>query len=81
MTTISISSIREHISEVVSNVLFKGDRVCIERNGKPACALVSIDDLKLLEAIENKADIEAAKESLARNDFAGLDELQKELGL
>ena len=81
MTTISISLIREHLADIVSKVSFAGERVCIERNGKPACALVSIEDLRLLEAIEDRGDIEAAKEALARNDFVGLDELQKELGL
>ena len=81
MTTISISAIREHLGDIVSKVLFAGERIRIERNGKPACALVSIEDLEFLEAIEEKIDIEAAKEALARDDFVGLDELQKELEL
>ena len=81
MTTISISSIRENISEVVSKVLFAGERVCIERNGKPACALVSIEDLELLEKLEDMIDIEEANKALERNDFVDWDVAKKQLGI
>jgi antitoxin Phd len=81
MTSISISSIRQHFSDIVSKVMFAGERVRVERNGKPACAIVSIDDLELLEALEEKADVEAAKKALMRNDFVGLDVFEKELEL
>ena len=37
----------------------------IQRRGKPVAALVSMDDLRLLEALEDRIDIEAAHKALA----------------
>ena len=81
MTTVSITSLREGISDIASKVMYTGERFCIERSGKPACALISIEDLELLEALEDKIDIKAAKKALKRNDFVDWEEAKKELGL
>ena len=37
----------------------------IQRRGKPVAALVSMDDLRLLEALEARLDFEAARKALA----------------
>lgn len=81
MTTISVTAIRQHLSDFLSRVMFGGERVVIERNGKPACALVSMEDVQLLEAMEDRFDLEAAKEAIKRDDFVGLDELTRQLEL
>ena len=38
-----------------------GERIVLERRGKSVVALVSMQDLALLEELENQADIRAAK--------------------
>ncbi len=81
MTKLSITSLRTGISDIACKVMYNGERFFIERSGKPACALVSIEDLQLLEALEDKIDIEAAKEALRRNDFVDWEKAKKELGL
>lgn len=81
MITLSITSLRDGISNIASKVMYSGERFCIERSGKPACAVISVDDLQLLEALEDKLDIEAAKAAIRRNDYVDWEVAKKELGL
>jgi PHD/YefM family antitoxin component YafN of YafNO toxin-antitoxin module len=37
----------------------------LTRHGKPVAVVISIDDLRELEAAEDEADLEAAREALA----------------
>ena len=76
MTTISMSEIRLKLSELAKRVIYGGERVVVEKNNKPAFALVSIDDLELLESID-KSDIKAAEEALAEGDFIQFDQVKK----
>ncbi|MEX2236257.1 MAG: type II toxin-antitoxin system Phd/YefM family antitoxin [Dehalococcoidia bacterium] len=48
--TTSVGTIKAHLSELLARVAFGGERYLIERRGKPIAALVSVDDLKHLEA-------------------------------
>lgn len=80
MTTISMSEIRLKLSELANRVIYGGERVVIEKNNKPAFALVSIEDLELLEQID-KDDIKAAKEALEEGNFIPFDQVKKELEL
>jgi len=81
MTTLKMSEVRDKLSECANEVAYKGERIMVDRNGKPVFVMISVEDLKLLELIEDKLDILDAEEALKRNDFVGLDELKKELGL
>jgi len=81
MTTIAVSQFRDKLSDIANRVFYAGERVCIERSGKPFVALVSYEDMQLLEALEDKMDIELAKKALKRNDFIPWEKVKKELGL
>lgn len=84
MTTISMSEIRLKLSELANRVIYGGERVVVEKNNKPAFALVSIEDLELLERLEqleDEIDIKAAEEALKEGNFVPLEEVKKELGL
>lgn len=50
------AEIKAHLSEFISRVLFQQERILIARRGKPVAALISIDDLHRLEALENQKD-------------------------
>jgi PHD/YefM family antitoxin component YafN of YafNO toxin-antitoxin module len=45
-------------------VTYQGERVLLERHGKPVAGLVSAEDLQLLEALEDRIDIKAAKAAM-----------------
>ena len=53
------------ISEAISRVVSSGDRIVIQRRGKPTAALVSLNDLRMLETLEDQIDVEAARKALA----------------
>ena len=53
MTTISMSEIRLKLSELANRVIYGGERVVVEKNNKPAFALVSMEDMELLERLES----------------------------
>jgi len=81
MTHLSISQARSHLADIVNKVAYTGERICIERNGKNFVALVPVDDIELLELIEDRMDIEAAKKAMKRKDAIPWKQLKKELGL
>ena len=81
MTTISMSEIRLKLSELANRVIYGGERVVVEKNNKPAFAIVSMEDVELLERLEDEMDIKAAEEALKEGDFIPLDDLVKELGI
>ena len=62
---IGIAEIRNNMADSLNRVIYSGERVILERRGKPAAAIVSLDDLALLEAIEDQEDVRAAKRALA----------------
>lgn len=64
MTTLSIAEARNHLADAINRVSYGGERVVFARRGKPVAALVSADDLALLEHIEDREDIRAARRAL-----------------
>ncbi len=81
MTMISVSELRNQLHDIGAKVAYRGERIGVENHRKPYFAIVSIDDLKLLEFLEDKIDLEMAREALKRNDFVPWEKAKKELGL
>lgn len=79
---LSTSKARERFAELLNEVSVRGDRVVLERHGKKVAALISAADLELLEALEDKYDIDSAREALAESDRRiPWKELKQRLGL
>ena len=80
METISISDAREHLADLGNRVSLRGERLVVERRGKDLFALVSVEDLELLERIEDKLDLDAirAAKDMPAKPWA---EVKKALGL
>lgn len=64
MERIPSSKARERFSDILDEVSVRGDRVVVERHGKEIAAVISLDDLKLLEALEDRYDVEEARAAL-----------------
>ena len=79
MTTVAATKLRTTISDLLDRVVHHGERVAVERYGKPVAALVSSADLQLLEAIENRMDIEAARKALKETGRRSWNEVRAEL--
>jgi len=62
------SKARERFADVLDEVSVKGERIVLERHGKAVAALISSDDLELLEALEDRYDVETVRQTLAQSD-------------
>lgn len=49
-TQVGATEARARFSELLGRVLFRGERVVITRNGRECAALISLEELKRLEA-------------------------------
>ncbi len=58
------SKAREQFADILNEVAFKGERVLLHRHGKDVAAVISADDLALLEALEDQMDIDAVRKAL-----------------
>ncbi len=62
---LGIADYRNNMADALNRVIYAGERVVLDRRGKPVAAIVSLDDLALLEAIEDGQDVKAAKRAIA----------------
>lgn len=65
MSELPISEARDRLGEVVAWAEHGQERTILTRHGKPVAVVISIDDLRELEAAEDDADLAAAREALA----------------
>jgi PHD/YefM family antitoxin component YafN of YafNO toxin-antitoxin module len=64
-----------------NRVTATGERIVVHRRGK-GLALISVEDLELLERLEDQDDARAAREALAESDERiPYEQVRKELGL
>lgn len=67
-TRVSASEARERLSHLLNEVSVRGDRVVLERHGKRVAAMISAKDLDLLQALEDRYDLEEMRRVLAESD-------------
>ncbi len=81
-TTISTADARKHFADLVNKVAYGNEPVILTRRGQEIAALVSMDELKLLQQIEDFIDIEDAKKALSDpGKNLSAQEVWQELGL
>jgi prevent-host-death family protein len=78
---ISVTEIRDSLSDALNRVAYGGERVIVERRGKNLVALISMDDLARLEELENQSDVKAAKKALKEKGSVPLAKVKQRLGL
>ena len=64
MATIDASTARRELADLLNRVAYGDERVVLSRRGKNVAALVSMDDLELLEDIQDQLDIHDALDAL-----------------
>lgn len=84
--TVSVREFRANLSELLSEVAERRDHVLVSRHGRPAAALVPVDEY---EALEETAEIlsdpdalqalEAGLAEVSREETVTLDDLRDEL--
>ncbi len=83
MTKIGVSDARDRLSEVVDRARYTHERVVLTKRGKDVGAIVSIEDLKLLEALEDQLDVDMARRAIAEagEERIPYQSLREKLGL
>lgn len=79
MTEVSIVDLRKQLAETVNTVNYLGERVVLTKHNKPVAALVPMDDLKLLEALEDRLDLTEVTAILADGEFLDWEEVKAKL--
>jgi prevent-host-death family protein len=62
---VSVTEARDDLAELVNRAAYGRERVRLTRRGKPIAALVSAEDLELLELLEDAADLRTIADTLA----------------
>jgi prevent-host-death family protein len=84
MNPLTTAEARERFAEVINRAAFGHERVVLTRHGKALVAVVPIEDIELLEALEDQLDLEEARSSLQDAEEHGTvswDSIKDRLGL
>ena len=83
MASVSVSHARRDMSELVNRVAYGKERIYFTSHDKKIVALVPIEDVETLEALENAEDIREAELALKEVEKKGsipIAEVRKRLG-
>jgi prevent-host-death family protein len=81
MTKRSVNDVRNDFAETLNRVRYNGERVLVERRGKGVAALVPVEDLELLQELEDRVDLAAARKALKERGRIPWEKVKKDLGL
>jgi len=78
LKTISSSELREQIKRILNEVGYGQSQYVVERYGEPTAAIVSIEDLRLLQEIRQQEAKTSLRETIAgiRERGGGLDPVE-----
>lgn len=71
MTHLTASQLRDDVATAINRVAREGERIVLRQNRKDVAALVSMEDLTLLERLEDQLDYEDAEKTLAKMQTDG----------
>ena len=75
---------RKNLADALDIVAKDNERIIVHKREKAVAALVSIEDLKLLELLEDRMDMKEAKRMLKKIESEGTDswdDVKAELGV
>ena len=71
MAKVSTAEARKRFSDVINRASYGKERVALTRNGHTLAVLVPVEDLDLLEAMEDRIDVEDARKAVAEMKAKG----------
>ena len=81
-TKISASSARQNFSKIIDAVRVAGERILVTQHGRPAAAVIAVEDLELLQLLEDRMDVAEARRRMKEPaDTVSLEDLRSGLFL
>jgi prevent-host-death family protein len=68
MISVSATDARANFQDLINRAEYKGERIVVQRHGKAVVAIIGLDDLKLLEAVEDAIDSETLLKAVEENN-------------
>ena len=87
MTRVSVADARKDLADIINRAAYQRERTVITRRDADVAAVVSIEELQLLDALiaryEDETDVADARETLleAREERVGWDAIKREFDL
>lgn len=82
MSVLSAAEFRNNTAETLNRVAYGKERIILGRRGEPIAALISLEDLSLLQRLEDQMDLEAiAASKHEEGESVPWDTLKRELDL
>jgi PHD/YefM family antitoxin component YafN of YafNO toxin-antitoxin module len=86
MTHLTANQLRDNVDNALNRVVVDGERLVLRRNGRKVAAIIPIEDLKVLEAWEDRRDAEEAEKALKEFQESGqeaipYEKIREKLGL
>ncbi|MFB2876287.1 type II toxin-antitoxin system Phd/YefM family antitoxin [Floridanema aerugineum] len=76
MTKVDATQAQNRLTEIITSVGDRGDRVVIEQEGKAVAAIISYEDLKRLETLEDARDAKMMRRAMEEHEeFVTLEEV------
>ncbi len=81
MVRLAANEARKDFADAINRVAYAGERIIVHRRGKDVAALVSVEDLAVLENLEDMIDLTDAREALKEPGSVSWEKMKKDLGL
>lgn len=80
-TRISTRELRKELADVINRAHYTDERFVVTRNGKPIAAVISFEELALLDRIEDLAGHDAldAAEAMDDGERTSIEDVRREL--
>ena len=73
--TKAVSEVREDLAEILNTVIYREERVVIQRHGRNIAALVPLKDLEILESLQQSQGTDPANPPGRKNKITPWEEL------
>ena len=85
MKRISVVVLRQELADILNRAEYLGERIVIHRRDKDAAAIISIEELQLLDRLiqeeEDRIDIAAAQAAREENDYIPYEQFRAGTGI
>jgi antitoxin Phd len=79
--TLEVSEARRELADTINRVAYRKERIVLRRRGKDVVAIIPLEDLARLEELEDRLDVDDAREALAEGDRIPYERARRQLGL